>query len=99
MLQRPARTTDNQTALQIYTASYKALPPDESFALLRKAVKLDQYLPPIEHKVKLKVCAGCGVDVSPMWYRLPAEEVIKEERMDANRGGEVMMCHLCWFRR
>lgn len=59
----------HQTALQIYTTFYKALPPDESFALLRKATKLDLYLPPQRiRSTRERACADCGVDVSPKWH-------------------------------
>ena len=102
--------TDKQTALQIYTSFYKALQPDESFALLRKATKLDQYLPtPPVRSVKDRTCADCGVDVSPKWYDVEQRignvdgvvdmEVDEDPRKhDGDRPMEKV-CHQCWFRR
>jgi hypothetical protein len=60
-----------QTALQIYSASYKTLPPqDETFALLRKARRMDALVPaPAAGVARVaKVCRECGVGVSPRWY-------------------------------
>ena len=67
-----------QTALQIYTASYKALPQDESFALLRKATRLDRHVlqaQPGNITAIARTCDGCGVDVSPKWYPAPTAQV------------------------
>jgi hypothetical protein len=102
--------SDLQTALQIYTSNYKALPPDESFALLRKATKLDQYLPPPRVRADKRECSKCGVDVSPKWYDAMQDKVKGEENgvvsmmeleEQENRHSSAgnKLCHLCWFRR
>ncbi len=57
-----------QTAMQIYTSSYKALAPEASFATLRKAKRLEALLPESRVVEVEKRCVKCGVDVSPMWY-------------------------------
>jgi hypothetical protein len=80
----------SQTALQIYTASYKAIPQDESFALLRKATRLDQHIiqaQPVNNTVK--ICTDCGIDVSPKWH-----EGLKNEGIEVHGH----LCHQCWHR-
>ncbi|RSH90248.1 putative PHD type zinc finger protein with BAH domain-containing protein [Saitozyma podzolica] len=95
----------NETALQIYTASYKCLPPhDETFALLRKATRLDLFLPqPVPKIEPLKECRDCGVDVSPLWHDLLfADDAMEVDEVPGQSGtGGVLgrkVCHLCWFK-
>ena len=57
----------------MYTSSYKFLPPDDSFPLLRKATRLAQVLPAAPASTELeKICRDCGVDVSPQWHDAPS---------------------------
>jgi hypothetical protein len=61
---------DLQTALQIYTASYKGIPQDESFALLRKATRLDRHILQPKHFNHARKCETCDIDVSPRWHKI-----------------------------
>ena len=56
--------------------------PHDSFALLRKATRLERLLPEARVGGMEKRCTQCGVDVSPMWYR----------------AGEDKVCHQCFSR-
>ncbi|KAL1409778.1 putative PHD type zinc finger protein with BAH domain-containing protein [Vanrija albida] len=58
----------NENALQIYTSLYKTIAADDSFALLRKARRLDRFEPePTPAAVEYK-CSSCAIDVSPRWH-------------------------------
>nr|XP_031861887.1 uncharacterized protein CI109_002716 [Kwoniella shandongensis]KAA5528959.1 hypothetical protein CI109_002716 [Kwoniella shandongensis] len=84
----------NETALQIYAAAYKPISHD-SFATLRKATRLESFLPHTstifeqqgENQKKRalpKECEDCGIDVSPIWHEVDDVTEIKEERMDVD---------------
>ncbi len=97
---------NGKTALQVYAASYKSLPlHDDTFALLRKARRLDTALAKTPKAVDQKACASCGIDVSPLWHVDRMTVKTDEDRMDID-GEEVKqmditerrMCHLCWYR-
>lgn len=97
----------NETALQVYTAAYKVVPNlDQSFALLRKATRLDHVIPAVEPSPPEKSCRECEVDVSPRWY--PVEAKVKDDMamdVDGLTGngntegskGKEWNCHQCWF--
>lgn len=101
-----------QTALQIYTASYKAIPQDESFALLRKATRLDQHILQLKHVNRTRLCDTCGIDASPRWYAAdtaspsPKESdgvgqvVVTVKQENGVKGGSAQkhLCHQCWFK-
>ncbi|KAK4688923.1 hypothetical protein P7C73_g1187, partial [Tremellales sp. Uapishka_1] len=92
-------TEQNETALQIYTASYKTLPfGEESFALLRKATKLDQIIPPhsIKEDAVEKSCAKCQVDVSPKWHQVDNDNLMEVDG-EVKITGKKIVCHQCWF--
>ena len=79
----------NETALQVYIASYRSLNADEAmdkhdrkFALLRKATRLDLAIPSSTPAPLVKTCAQCEVDVSPRWYTAKHDSLV---------------CHQCWF--
>lgn len=57
-----------ENAFQIYVAGYKTVAADDSFALLRKAKRLDRFAPTPEPIVAEHSCARCSVDVSPRWH-------------------------------
>lgn len=68
-----------ENALQIYVAGYKTVPADDSFALLRKAKRLDPLVEPLLLIPFVRhTCALCAVDVSPRWYH-----------------GTETLCHQC----
>lgn len=82
-----------ECALNVYNKTYKAIPSDELFPLLRKAKRLDRFEPTVDEvKIELsedkdvvmttaKTCAVCGVDVSPRWHESTAG----------------LECHKCWY--
>ncbi|WRT65032.1 uncharacterized protein IL334_001974 [Kwoniella shivajii] len=81
----------NETALQVYVGAYKAIPPHDSFPLLRKAKRLEPFLPSYQTNLPVPtdittLCADCGVDVSPLWYDVSstnsAQSGIKDEKME-----------------
>ncbi|WWC59192.1 uncharacterized protein I303_101741 [Kwoniella dejecticola CBS 10117] len=90
----------NETALQTYVSAYKAIPPHDSFAMLRKAQRLERFLPHIVDQENgnqhlhsgLADCADCHIDVSPLWHDIdpsastPATVEIKheDEKMDVD---------------
>ena len=87
-----------QTALQIYTSSYKGIPPDDSFALLRKATRLTNILPtpPTPKSVEAveKVCAECETDASPIWHEIDDITLpngIANDGIEANGNGDERM--------
>jgi hypothetical protein len=94
----------HQTALQIYAAAYKSLPPhDDTFALLRKARRLDHVLlAPAPYALPEQPCVSCQVDVSPWWHDIESNGAGLEDQMDVDgeehigKGGRL--CHLCWFK-
>ncbi|WWC87223.1 uncharacterized protein L201_002111 [Kwoniella dendrophila CBS 6074] len=89
----------NETALQIYISSYKAIPPHDSFATLRKAKRLENHLPHIiinDHNQQqsiirdCQICEDCDIDVSPLWHQVDSDfQDIKDERMDIDDNGDV----------
>jgi hypothetical protein len=94
----------NETALQIFTAAYKTLPPmDQSFALLRKATRLDRSIKVVEVTPEGKCCTDCGVDASPRWHRATGKVKREEGAMEVDGEPEVdgdgkgWQCHQCWF--
>lgn len=96
----------NETALQIYTAAYKTLPAvEQSFALLRKATRLDQAIPIVEVVPPEKRCIECQVDVSPRWHQVSAKveegmemDIDGEQGLSAKGAAEKQwQCHQCWF--
>ena len=86
-----------ETALQVYVASYKVLPPDDSFALFRKAQRLDRLLPPVTTSGVAKSCAQCGVDVSPKWHQVIASQDRMQIDGEEHKPRRIDLCHLCWF--
>ncbi|ORX34360.1 hypothetical protein BD324DRAFT_635569 [Kockovaella imperatae] len=74
----------NETALQVYAASYKGVPADDSFPLLRKARGLAHVLPavPVHEEYESKSCKECGIDVSPIWHK--GHGVSKVEAMEVD---------------
>lgn len=80
----------NETALQIYTSAYKSSHHDDSFALIRKAKRLDESLPRLEYALPDRSCVSCHVDVSPRWH-------LVENGMEIDGRGEEYQCHQCWF--
>lgn len=57
-----------ENALQAYIAAYKTISPDDSFALLRKAKRLDRFEATSEPVVVERRCGRCHIDVSPRWH-------------------------------
>ena len=87
-----------KTALQIFTASYKALRPDDSFALLRKATRLDHVIPPMvkTEEETPRSCFNCGVDVSPKWYKMIAgDDQMIIDGDDRDLLEKEYICHRC----
>jgi hypothetical protein len=87
--------------LQIYTAGYKSLPlHDDTFALLRKATRLDLFLKePNSKAVGTKTCTECGVDVSPLWHEVvDDEDAMEVDGVPSKLAGKKRVCHLCWFK-
>lgn len=85
-----------QNALQVYVSTYKTVPATESFALLRKAQRLDVVEDRVadrraadrmdvhingDTKPALPACTVCGIDVSPRWHG----------------SGPTLRCHQCSF--
>ncbi|EIW68698.1 hypothetical protein TREMEDRAFT_31780 [Tremella mesenterica DSM 1558] len=96
----------NETALQTYVSAYKGLPLQGAFPLLRKAQRLDLFISSPEERVREKICAGCGTDVSPLWYRSPRLDEMDvdmdlrvEQKMKERVMGFEDICHLCKFTR
>ncbi|WWD07955.1 hypothetical protein V865_006064 [Kwoniella europaea PYCC6329] len=83
----------NETALQTYISSYKAIPPHDSFPLLRKARRLEHFLPLVEIQQNQNIiCADCQIDVSPLWHDVvgSAPGSVKNERMDIDGEEQVV---------
>lgn len=81
-----------QTALQIYTAAYKTLPAqDESFALLRKATRMDAVMPEEEEVEPTDECDECKIDVSPMWHDVDVDVVVEQEDGRMEVDGEIVV--------
>nr|XP_019008759.1 uncharacterized protein I206_06441 [Kwoniella pini CBS 10737]OCF47540.1 hypothetical protein I206_06441 [Kwoniella pini CBS 10737] len=88
----------NETAFQIYVSNYKAISPYDSFAMLRKAKRLEIFLPHLQEiqqnlqqqqqqprQSSLINCQNCNVDVSPIWHNVSTSTSsieIKDEQMD-----------------
>ncbi|OCF76650.1 hypothetical protein I204_02349 [Kwoniella mangroviensis CBS 8886] len=84
----------NETALQTYISSYKAIPPHDSFPLLRKARRLEHFLPPVEIQQNQNIiCADCQIDVSPLWHDVVGSPTasVKDERMDIDGEEQVVL--------
>ena len=94
----------NETALQTFAAAYKALPPHASFALLRKAQRLDALVPMPLEASDPKYCGRCGVDVSPMWYTAKWGLIASYDKHDVDmefnwdKDDTVDVCHLCHWK-
>lgn len=90
-----------QTALSIYTGAYKCLPAVTSFALLRKARRLDPFLShsnqvaasTTQSDIK-KFCFRCFVSQSPMWYPRPWPNGTSADSHTPRQH----TCHQCHFR-
>ncbi|OCF37587.1 hypothetical protein I316_00713 [Kwoniella heveanensis BCC8398] len=71
----------NETALQVYSSTYKAIPPHDSFPMLRKAQRLESYLPSSFSDEIIRPytsgCTDCGVDVSPLWHDVDVDRGFK----------------------
>ncbi|WVF70081.1 hypothetical protein IAT40_004868 [Kwoniella sp. CBS 6097] len=90
----------NETALQVYSSTYKAIPPHDSFPLLRKAQRLEGYLPAAFSDEVIKPytsgCTDCEVDVSPFWHVVDGsakanvkDEQNEDEGMDIDGEGQA----------
>ena len=84
----------SQTALQVYTAAYKIHPPgQDSFALLRKATRLDAVLPRQVVEAVPRRCVECDIDVSPRWHVVGDSEGMEVDGVQGRR----TLCHQCWY--
>ena len=83
---------------------YKSLPAhDESFALLRKALRLDSLSPEVVHIDVSRSCGDCEVDVSPLWHDVAATQAMDVDGEDLKMatlqaGGTKQVCHQCYFK-
>lgn len=75
----------------IYTSSYKCLPAVTSFALLRKARRLDPFLRTsivVESEPAPVVCAKCNTDASPFWHKTSVSNGVSDP-------SKSVLCHQC----
>jgi len=74
----PCDASDGETALQLYCRTYKQVPLEHSYGLLRRAYRLDQALaipenpPPKDTNAEVDSCCKCGTTYSPYFWPLGA---------------------------
>ncbi|KZP01489.1 hypothetical protein CALVIDRAFT_532254 [Calocera viscosa TUFC12733] len=95
------------TAMQVFCRTYKQIPLETSFALLRKAQRLDQLM---GHKAelnggpmimpKISKCRRCGSTNSPFYYPdLPEIKTDTDMDVDEQDAEENLLCHACYSKK
>ncbi|KAG8995660.1 putative PHD type zinc finger protein with BAH domain-containing protein [Tulasnella sp. JGI-2019a] len=98
----PCDASEGETALQIYCRTYKQVPLEHSYGLLRRAYRLDQALTaPDGHAAKettpakFDTCCKCGTTYSPYFW--PLVPSLTNGHSNGHSVKPLVVCQKCKF--